>query len=103
MLRQHLVVGAAFDDAALIEHANLVGVENGRPSVGNNQRGAVFRYSIEFGPDCPFRLKIQRRGGFIENQDWRIHQDRRCQSDALFFTVVNHHAGFTDGSLVLLR
>src|SRR3954468_13069283 len=40
ILAEQLGVGAALGDAALVEHDDLIGVDHGRETVGDDDRGA---------------------------------------------------------------
>ena len=40
-------MGAALDDLALVEHDDLVGVDDGRQPVRDDQRRAVLRHAVE--------------------------------------------------------
>ena len=56
LIFQKLAMGAALDDAAVVHHQNLVGIDDGGQSVVNGKRGAV-------GDDAPkFCLNERLRG-----------------------------------------
>jgi len=41
-----LLVAATLNDATMVHHQNLIGIGDGRQSMGNGQRGAVFCDSL---------------------------------------------------------
>ena len=67
--RKQLAVVAALDDAAGFEHQDLVGVDDRRQPVRDDQRGAVGRDLGEARLDLALGLGVERRGRLVEDQD----------------------------------
>jgi hypothetical protein len=53
----------------------------------DHHRGAAFGDAVEFGLDRLLGLRIQRRGGFVEDQDRGVLQQRARDGDALFLAA----------------
>ena len=64
-------MGAALDDLALVEHDDLVGVDDGREPVRDHQRRAVAARRVERVLDFLLGVAVERRGRFVEHQDRR--------------------------------
>ena len=94
---------AALDDHAVIEHENLVGADDGRKPVRDDERGAVARHAVELILDVPFGMAVERRGRFIEQQDRRRFEDGAGDGDALLFAAGKFQAALADLGLVALR
>ena len=67
LLAEELCVGAALGDVALIEHDDLIGLDNGGQPVGDHQCRAVPRHLAKSVLDFLFGVAIERRGRFIQN------------------------------------
>jgi hypothetical protein len=77
-------VRAALDDASGVEHQDLVGVHHRRQPVRDDQRGAADGDLFEFGLDRLFGLRVERRGGLVEDQDRRVLQQARAMATRCF-------------------
>lgn len=62
----------AFNDASCVHHQNLVRAHHRGQAVRNHQCGLVLRHALQFGLDGAFVGRVQRRGGFVEDQDRRV-------------------------------
>ena len=62
---QQIAVFAGFNDAALIEDNDFVGVANRAQAVGDDQGSAAFKDPFKGLLDQKFGLGIHRRGGLI--------------------------------------
>ena len=78
---------ALFHDAALGQHDHTVGVFDGGQPVRDHQRGAVVHEFLQRRLDQAFGLGIQRRGGFIQNQNGRVLQQRARDGNSLAFST----------------
>jgi hypothetical protein len=76
-------VVAAFDDTAFVEHDDLVGVDDGRQPVGDDQAGAAGRDRAERRLDRALRQRVERRGRLVEQEDLRALQDEARDGDPL--------------------
>jgi len=74
-------------DAALIEHDDLVGADNGGEPVCDHQRSAVARYAIERLLDLVFGMAVERGCRLVEHQDRRRLENRARDRDALLFAT----------------
>jgi len=64
----------ALDDATGVHHQNLMGIDHGGESVRDHQRGLVLRHVLQFCLDGAFVGRVQRRGGFVKDQDRRFFE-----------------------------
>ena len=80
---QELVVGAGFDDAALVKDVDAVCILDGREAVGNGDGGPALSHLLEGMLDDLFGLRIDIGGGFIQNQNLRLGSDRPGKGDEL--------------------
>ena len=60
VLGQQLRMCALFNNAPAFEHDDGVGMHNGRQTVGNDQRRAVFCHPFKSGLDFLFRIAVKR-------------------------------------------
>ena len=77
-------MGAALDDAAGFEHEDLVGVDHGRKPVRDDQRRVVPRDFGQTRLDLALGLRVERRGGLVEDQDRRVLQNARAIATRCF-------------------
>ena len=103
MLREQFGMCAAFDDAAVIEHEDLVGIDDGRQAVRDDQGGAFARDLLEFGLDDLLGARIQRAGRFVEHEDRGILEQRARDRDALLLAAGQLQAALADAGVVALR
>jgi hypothetical protein len=76
-------MGSLFDRATLVHHDDAVGVAHRRQPMGDDQRGAPGAQPGQRLLHQRLVLGIQRAGGFVEQQDARVAQQRAGQRDAL--------------------
>src|SRR5580700_758678 len=81
--REQLLMGAAFDDPARIQHDDAVGLLYGGKPVRDDEGGAVAHQLRERRLDVPLGLRVERRRRLIEDQDRRILEQRPGDGDAL--------------------
>ncbi len=81
--RQQFSVPAGFDDAPAVQHENAVGAFHRRQTVCDHQRGARAHEFLQCRLDVAFRFAVQSGGGFIEDQQRRILEQRAGDGDAL--------------------
>ena len=95
-LVQQRVVIADLDDAALLNHDNFIGVSDGTESVSDHEGGAS---AEEFGEallDQAFAVAVEVGGGFVEDQDFGVGEDRAGDGDALTLAAGEFEAAFAD-------
>ena len=78
-----LVVRTIFDQAPMIERQDAVGKANRRQAVGNDEHRAPLSDLRHVLLDDPLAFIVERAGGFIEDQDARLAQQRARNCDAL--------------------
>ncbi len=66
------LVRTRFYDSPFVQHDYLVGLFHRRKSVRDDERRSVFHQYVQRVLDTAFRLCIERRRCFIENQDRRV-------------------------------
>src|SRR5690625_684107 len=76
-----------FHDAAAVQHQNSFGILDGGQAVGDGQGGTARADLIEGAENRVLGARIERRSGFVENQDGRVFQQYTGDGDALFFTA----------------
>ena len=74
--RHQLVVRAELDDAAVLEHADAIGVADGREAVRDQDRGAVPRRGEQAIEDLGFAAHVELRGRLVEQHDAGAERDR---------------------------
>ena len=80
---QELVVGARFDDAALVKDVDAVCILDSREAVGNGDGGSAHSHLLERMLDDLFRFRINIGSGLIQNQNLRLGSDRSGKGDEL--------------------
>src|SRR5439155_19684928 len=62
---------AALDDLAVVEDEDLVGIDDRREAVRDDERGAVARDLGERGLNGFFGVRVEGRGRLVEDEDRR--------------------------------
>src|SRR6202521_1722191 len=70
-----LLVAAGLDDAAVLDHADLLRRDHRLQAVGDDERGAGGAQVVERPLHLAFRFGIKRRGGLVEEQDRRVLEE----------------------------
>ena len=96
-------MAAGLDDAALVHHHDTVGALHGGEAVGNDERGAVLHQLFQRGLHQAFAFRVERRGGFVEQQDGAVGEERTGDGDALALTAGQAHAALPQVGVVALR
>ena len=102
VLGDELVVPAGLDDAALLEHDDLIGAPDGGEAVGNHEHRAALHEALERELDFAFGDGIDAGSGFVEDDEGRVLQERPGDGDALLFALAEADAFFADISIELL-
>lgn len=103
MLSHEFVVGAAFDDLAVVEDHDDVGVLDGRESVGDDEDGASFHERIHAALDEGFGACIDGRGGFVEDHHWWIADGCAGDGEKLTLSLAESGAVAGEDGVVTLR
>ena len=69
------VVGSAFDHKTGIEDMDHIRMLNGREPVRDDDGRPPLHQNLEGILDLPLRIRIQRAGGLVQQQDWRVLQN----------------------------
>ena len=77
------LVRAAFHDPSAGDDDDLIRVPHGGEAARDDKRGASAHQRFQRILNQPFAFRIQGTGGFIQNQDGGILQDRSRDGDAL--------------------
>ena len=96
-------VRAGFSHATLIEHADLIGPGDGGKTMGDDEHGAAFLETVERDLHMALAGRVERAGGFIEQEDRRILEKRTGDGDALAFAARKRLTPFTDHRIKTLR
>ena len=80
---QQIVMQAALDDLAALDHQDGVGVHDGVQAVGDHDGGAVLAEMVDRLLHRFFGFRIERRGGLVEQDDRRVLDQRPGDRDAL--------------------
>src|SRR5262249_36590229 len=101
-LGEQLLVRAALDDLAALEHQNLNCAADGREAVRNDERRAAAAQRPQAVLNERLALAVEARGRFVEQQDARVRENRARDRDALALAARQPHAALTDDGVVLL-
>src|SRR5262249_50840094 len=103
VLGEELLVRAAFDDAAVLEDEDLVGVDDRRKPVRDDERRAVACDLGELGLDDLLGARVERAGRLVEDEDGRVLEQRARDRDALLLAAGELEAPLADLRLVAER
>src|SRR3954468_15308159 len=81
--RRELGGRPALDDAAVLQHDDLVGVFDRRQAMRDHERRAVAHEFQQRFLESPFRFVVERRRGLVEDQDGRVLEQGARDRDAL--------------------
>ena len=85
-----------FHNLALVHHAYLGGVFDGGEAVGYDEGSAVLHQVVEGLLDQKFRLRVEGRSGFVEDEYRRILEDGAGYGDALALAAGETAAAVAD-------
>src|SRR5262245_57673524 len=103
IVAQQLVVAAGLHDAAAVDHQDAVGMHDGCEPMRDRDGGAA---AAELGDrflHVALGLGVERRGGLIEQDDWRILDQRARDCDALALAAGELEPVLADLSGVAVR
>src|SRR5215217_8246996 len=78
-----LVVAPFLGDACFVDDNDAVGVLDGGQAVGDDQRGAALGQFHEGLLDGPLRFRVERGGGFVQDEDGWILDEHAGDGEAL--------------------
>ena len=100
---KQFVVAADFDDAAVVEHSDLVGVAHGGNPVGDEDGGGSCGIVAESAQDALFGVGIDAGQGVVEDEDGGAAQQGAGDGGALFLSAGKRDAAFADDGFKALR
>ena len=78
---------AGFHEAPFVQDEDAIGSLDGRQTVSNHKGRSAFHELLQCLLDEPFRLTVEGRGGFIQQQDSWIFHDGPGNGNALSLTA----------------
>jgi hypothetical protein len=82
-LRQELIVGAGFGDAAMLDVDDLIRIGDGEQVVGDDDGGAPGDEPAQGGENALGGLSVEAGGGLVEQQKRSIANHGSGDGDAL--------------------
>lgn len=76
-------MGATFRHAPRLQHNNLVGIDDGGKTVGDDDACPLFGDLLQRRLNLGLGAAVELAGRFIEDQDRRVFQQRARNGDAL--------------------
>ena len=80
---EQIVVRALFNDGAVFHDEDEIGIANSRQAVGDDEGGAICAQCVHRFLDEYLSAGIDRRGGFVENEQRGLGQKRTGNGDEL--------------------
>jgi len=96
VLGEEAVVGAAFDDAAVVEDEEEVGVADGAEAVCDDEARAALEKGSQGLLDEAFGLRVHGAGRFVEDEDARCGDHGAGDGDELPFSGAEVSTAFAD-------
>jgi hypothetical protein len=96
-------MAAPLDDAARVEHDDLVGVAYRRQPVGNDEHGTLPHQPLDGLLHEPLGLGIERAGGFIQDENRGVAQQGSGNGNALALAPRQPGAPLAEHGVVSLR
>src|SRR4029453_11057557 len=100
---EQVLVGAAADYLAMLEHNDLVCVGYGRYALPDDDHRRIGRLLLKRGPQPRIRGNVQRREGVVKNIDLGSLHQRPGDREALSLASGDVGAALGDGCLQLAR
>ncbi len=91
------------DNAATVHDQDVVGIDDGRKSVRNDQAGVVGGRFAQGNQDGLLGMGIETGGGLVKDQYPRILEYRAGDGNALLFTTRQLQAALADDGVITLR
>ena len=76
-------VRTLFNNLAMIDHEDAVGLAHGGQAVGDDEHGSALADAREVFLDDALGFVIEGAGGLVEDQDARVGNERAGDGDAL--------------------
>src|SRR5262249_30160137 len=94
---------AIFHDPTTLDRDDPVGMANSRKPMRNHQDSASSGDPLHVCLDDSLALIIEGAGGFIEDQDARVSDERSSNRDTLPLSARQARSALTNDSIVTLR
>ena len=91
------------DDAAVVEHDDLVGERDRREAVGDDDRRPAAHRLAQAVADLRLGRRVDRRGRVVEDQDARVDDERARDRDALALAAGERDPALADHRVVAVR
>ena len=78
---------AGFNHDAIFQYDNPVGVQHGGQAMRDRDDGSAASRPFESFLDFVFGFAVECAGGFIQEEDRRVLQQRACDPDPLLFAA----------------
>ena len=91
---------AAFGDPALVEDDDLVGVDDGREAMGDDDRGPARGDALQGLLDRRLGPAVEGAGRLVEDQDRRVLEQGSGDRDALLLAAGKLEAALADLALI---
>ena len=102
-VRKEVFVFPFAQDAAPVDDENLVGIDDGGESMGNDEGDAVYQQGAGRFLDAGFGEVIHRGSSFVEDQDARISEQGAREGDQLSLANRQLDAALVDIGVVAFR
>lgn len=97
-------MGPALHDAALIDDVDHIRLLNGTEPMGDCDRGTALRRRVQRDLNYLLRLRVERRCGFVQEENFRVAQEGARDRDPLLLPAREEGAfGADDGGEALAR
>src|SRR5262249_28415208 len=95
-----LLMPAGLNDTSLFQHQNHVRATQETQAIGDDESGASGHGMTQRRNYFMFGLWIDRGGWVVENQDWRLEEQRPREGQPLTLAAGQIDAGFTQYSVI---
>src|SRR5579862_5461323 len=93
-LGEQRVESSGFDNPALVEHENSIRLTDRRQAMRDDESRATLCRLLQGSLELPLRLRIERRGRFIEDHDRGVFQKRAGNGQTLTLSARERTAAF---------
>ena len=93
-------MGALFDDVAVVEDDDTVGIADGAETVGDDKGGATLHQRVHASLNEPFRTSVDGGCCLVEDEYRRIRDSSSCNGDELSLTLGEVAAIAVENSLI---
>ena len=98
-----LFVGAHFGDPAAFQDDDQIGAAHRGQAVGDNDRRSPDHQSFQCLLDQQLGFGVDRRCGLVQDQDWRVLEDRPGDRQPLFLPARQFDPSFANDCIIAVR